>query len=105
MSSTYEILTNAQELISDKKRWTQGAYARDANGGKVGALNPNAVCWCWTGAVIKCGGGQTFGAGLSGELLDLLKGETAGPVHTNDDKGHTAAMALFERLRAKAKAA
>jgi hypothetical protein len=104
MSPAYEILTAAQELIRNPKHWTQGAYARDAQGGKVGALNPNAVCWCMSAAIIKCGGSEKFGLGLNEQLVEVFKGES-GPVHTNDDKGHAAVMALFDRLRDKAKAA
>jgi hypothetical protein len=102
--SAYQILTAAQELIRDPARWTQGAYARDAQGNKVGPLNSNACCWCFTGAVIKSGGGQPFAGGLTTALLDIFKGEPAGPVHTNDDKGHAAVMAMADRLREKAKA-
>jgi hypothetical protein len=102
--TAYQILTEAQDLIRDQTCWTRGAYARDAQGENVGAMNPRAVCWCFTGAIIKCGGGEPFGGGLGVTLLDLFVGESAGPIHTNDDKGHDAVMALFDRLREKAKA-
>lgn len=102
--SVREILTQALDLLRDPKRWTQGAYARDANGGKVGALNPNAVCWCENGALIKCGGGDRFGGGLTAQLIDLFRSESAGPVHTNDDKGHAAVMQQLSRLIEKAAA-
>lgn len=102
--TAHQILTEAQDLIRDKTRWTRGAYARDDHGEVVGAMNPRAVCWCFTGAIIKCGGGERFGGGLADTLLQLFVGESAGPIHTNDDKGHDAVMALFDRLREKAKA-
>jgi hypothetical protein len=99
--STYQILTDAQELIRDRDRWTQGASARDANGNPVGAQNERACCWCGSGAIVRSGGGEPYVNGsLRADILDLLRGEP-GIVHTNDEKGHGAVLALFDRLREK----
>ena len=38
-----------KEIIN--KGWTQHALARDINGGRVGVLSTEAVCWCLTGAI------------------------------------------------------
>ncbi len=55
-----ELLRKGRELISDPKKWTKGAYARDNNlvdrsgarrGTHVSAVAPNAACWCSVGAL------------------------------------------------------
>ena len=53
MKHVTEVLTEARNLISDPKRWTQGAYARDAAGLRTEWDSPNAVCWCTIGAIGK----------------------------------------------------
>lgn len=40
-------------LLSDESKWTKGYTARDANGKGTFADDPNAVCWCLTGAIDK----------------------------------------------------
>jgi hypothetical protein len=101
MSTAYQILTQAQDLIRDPKHWTRGAYARTERGDPVGPTNPRATCWCTAGAIIKCGGGAPFSKGLNAELTLLMSRE--GPIHTNDDKGHEAVMVMFDRVRERAK--
>ncbi len=103
MKSAYQILTEAADLIRDPAHWTQGVNARDRHGAPTGPHNPHAVCWCFAGAIIKCGGGERFESGIALKLQELFKGE-AGITHTNDDRGHAAVMTLAERVREKAKA-
>jgi hypothetical protein len=45
---------SVSELLSDPKRWTQGALARDKNGEAVSPFSPAAVAWCVLGALFKC---------------------------------------------------
>jgi hypothetical protein len=40
-------------LLADPKRWCKGYYAVDSNGKISTPLNPEAVCWCLSGAVKK----------------------------------------------------
>ena len=47
------LLRDAAALIEDPKRWTQGADARMADMESCDADDPEAVCWCMTGALIK----------------------------------------------------
>jgi len=47
-----EVLRKARELISQESAWTQGAFARDANGKPCGMTSDSAVCWCAGGALI-----------------------------------------------------
>ncbi len=95
--TTYQILTEAQELIRDPARWTQGAYARDAAGNPVGVRSDRAVCWCSAGAIKKVGGDGVYAR----MLMEIL--QECAIVHTNDDRGHDTVMALFDRVREKAK--
>jgi len=44
-----EILSQAGDLVA--KGWTQGAYARDAQGESCASSDPEAACFCATGAV------------------------------------------------------
>ena len=51
MTEALETLTAVRELLSDPKRWTQGAMARDAQGNGVGHSSSDAACWCLDGAI------------------------------------------------------
>lgn len=44
------------ELLSDPKRWTQGAMARDSDGMKRATYEKEATCFCLVGAIQKCYG-------------------------------------------------
>jgi len=48
-----EVLRAARELISVPERWTQGAFARAANGNPIGCLTDNATCFCSSGAILR----------------------------------------------------
>ena len=43
-----------RELFSKPENWTHRAYARNASGKAVLSWDPEAVCWCLSGAI------QTF---------------------------------------------
>ena len=42
------------ELLATPDRWTKGYWARTENGAETSPRDPNAVCWCLSGAVTKC---------------------------------------------------
>lgn len=44
-----KILRGMRAYFDDPAKWTQGAYARDANGGSTGFANPEATCHCLIG--------------------------------------------------------
>jgi len=51
--STLDVLTEAYHLLDDKKRWTQGALARDFFGEAVSEQAATAVAFCAAGAVYR----------------------------------------------------
>ena len=46
-----QVLEEVEGLLSDRKRWTQCALARDAKGMQVSAESPTACQWCLYGAM------------------------------------------------------
>jgi hypothetical protein len=46
-----QVLIDARAHISTPDRWTQEAYARDAQGNHTRPRDPKACCWCMLGAV------------------------------------------------------
>jgi hypothetical protein len=50
MKTTIEILKEARELIAKEGGWTQGWYARDADGAETLSSSEAAVCFCIIGA-------------------------------------------------------
>ena len=51
MSKALELVKGVRELLAEPRAWTRGACARDPQGNIVGGLDPNAVCWCLSGAL------------------------------------------------------
>ena len=45
------VLVAARDLLSDRRRWTQGAMARDGDNESVGPLAHAAERWCAVGAI------------------------------------------------------
>lgn len=89
-------LRTARELLASG--WTQGCWARDADGFPVAFDDPKATCWCITGAVWKGVGGEPSGRdnpviGLLRDELDELN-EDAGIPEWNDDPDRTLSQVL-----------
>jgi hypothetical protein len=85
----------AWELIADPKRWTQGEFARNADGYGVMIHDADACCWCARGAIRKIyRDGPLAGLIINGyrERHDDLE------INQNDAEGMTAAV-MSERLR------
>jgi hypothetical protein len=47
-------IKQARELLAQPGKWTQGRNARDADGDAARVNDPEAVCFCLQGALIKC---------------------------------------------------
>jgi len=45
-----------KELLSDESKWTRNAYARNRYGESVLPSDPEATCFCLSGAIDKCYG-------------------------------------------------
>jgi hypothetical protein len=54
-SSIADILDRAADLIEPEGAWTQTAMARDEKGYVTAAQDPEAVCWCSYGAILRTG--------------------------------------------------
>lgn len=46
-----EVLIAAKALIDTPEKWTQGWYAKDANGKHISDQSPDATCFCSIGAM------------------------------------------------------
>lgn len=86
MKTVAEALTEARELL-DKKGWTQGAYARDANGDEVLYYSKDACKFCARGALFKACGNDALYL-LASDALDKFI-PNALTVIWNDDPGRT----------------
>ena len=98
MSTETEVLRRAREIISDPTKWTQGTYARDKYGHRAEPDSPAASRWDALGAITRAskelGVREGIGAGSVDRLITIAKG----PVSTiNDNQGHAAVLALFDK--------
>lgn len=50
---TNQVLNDAAELLSDPARWHKGSYAGNMLGEPVPTHDPEAVCWCLSGALVR----------------------------------------------------
>ncbi len=93
-----EILMKARHLISARKRWCQGEYARFDDGERCEPDHPGAVCWCAFGAVRHFDGngeGDLGAASLMlGDASSELFDKSANSV--NDCEGHEPVMRMFD---------
>lgn len=107
MKTVKQVLTEARELISDKSRWTQQASARDGGGNWVAENSARACQWCAQGAVYCVGGtGPAMVSTLETAFRLLAQASPVGSgnrvVRTNDELGHEATLAMFDRAIAAA---
>lgn len=51
--SVSQTLEKAKSLIDAPEKWTQGAWARGAKGGRVTFYHSEAACFCAQGAIMK----------------------------------------------------
>lgn len=102
--SALTVLREARELISDPKRWTQGAFARNASGCKTGILHADATCWCTAGALLKVSEGFKDEVGQANDFLDVAACQISslGLVGVNDELGHSAVLRMFDAAIASA---
>jgi hypothetical protein len=107
--SALEVLQKARELIAKPGGWTQGAYARTADGFLISERNDNASCFCSVGAVSRS---SDISEDI-GSAFDFLHNAmpprftAAGIIGFNDSPDTTQAdvVALFDRAIKLAEAA
>lgn len=91
-----DALVKARELISDPARWTQGAFAVTKSGFRIGVKQDNACRFCALGAVRRFAPEGDFRPETA--LHDAAKSLGFGnAVRANDEEGHAAVLALFDR--------
>ena len=94
-----ELLTKAKAVIADPKHWTQGWYAKDAEGKSVGPRKPDAVCWCSLGALEKVAYEEgTYSIRLTtARYLDMVADECYNGIPgLNDNSSHEAVMKAWD---------
>lgn len=98
MKTTKEILIEAKNKISDPKKWTKRAYARDVDGSHVGAGEPEAVCWCSVGAIDAVLWQQDDESGAFNKAFAVLLAQTSENciIKMNDQSSHADVMAAFD---------
>ena len=65
------ILRKARALIAKPEGWTQGAWARDAQGGRVYHDAPEAFCFCPVAAIYRVAG--VTGPDASADAPDVME--------------------------------
>ncbi len=96
-----ELLTKAKAVIADPKHWTQGWYAKDAEGQPVGPRESYAVCWCSLGALDKVAHEEnTYKTCLAatGYLFEAsAECGYIGIPYFNDNSSHEAVMRAWDK--------
>jgi len=69
-----DVLDAAADLLEKPGAWTQGDYARNRFGGKLGdGRKPEATCWCAIGALEKVTG-SLIGNHYAAPLIEVIGG-------------------------------
>lgn len=86
----------ARELREHPERWTQGHWARDADGKKVSWGHTSAVCWCLEGHIKKRDGDT----GDFAEAAGTMNGEFTGLASFNDRYDLASVIELCDKVAA-----
>jgi hypothetical protein len=98
-----QVLNNARALIADPEHWTKGMLACTSDGQQVEWHNSSASKWCAAGAIYRAaydligdereavliGHNVAHNLGLHRWIAGSLPG-------LNDERGHAAALAVFD---------
>ena len=105
-SKIHKILTEARSLIADPERWTQFKGAIDARGFAVDPTDPDAYCWCASGAIEKASGGMVHHASrlllgacsrrMQEACVDIFPHEPS-YITVNDHGTHADILKVFDR--------
>jgi len=89
-----------KELLADPARWTQGHFARNADGIPTASDSQGAVCWCISGAVKKCYPSLKEREEARNRLIDVLSENYDGAMAIyifNDSATHDQVMEVLEK--------
>lgn len=107
MTTIYETLVAAKNLISNPDNWTQEAVARDSHGADTYSLNTDAVCWCSIGALHKVTKNNSLVITSAAKhlrfVLEQEHKDYDGIAHFNDSHTHAEVMAFWNKAIAAAK--
>lgn len=101
-----ELLKDAYQRIKDSSHWTQNVEAVDEEGKWTWADSSDAVKWCALGSLVKSIKSPLNRQGVTfGKILPLLMNQLPDGVDAvsalNDDVGHEAICALYEKTIAQ----
>ncbi len=105
-SSTVETLERVRELLSDPNRWTQGFFARNAEGAGIGIDGikaDKAAAFCILGALFRVDGPYGFPAEEA--IRNALPRGVQGIPDYNDSRRHRSVLKLLDKAIAKARQA
>ena len=100
MSETKELLQKARALLASPEAWTQGVFARLADGHSAYALDPAACAWCISGAIIKAHGSFPGPFEALYRMRKVIQASPDSLVDWNDAAGRTHAEVLAALDRA-----
>jgi hypothetical protein len=96
-----QIVGLARALIADEQHWCRRHFGEDANGFPVSPTSASTTKWCGLGAVIAAAYQFTHNADAAYQLgYQVLRPRygSATLIHTNDERGHAAVLALFDEV-------
>ena len=96
-----EVLQAARDLIAKPENWTQGSYARNAQGDSVFKFGGAPVSWCASGVMSECAS-RGMATGRAYTYLSTAMG--ASLPHFNDHHTHKEVLAAFDKAIAAAEA-
>lgn len=81
-----DVLERAADKLTPDGAWTQGDWAKNAEGESVEPTSPDATCWCVRGALAAASGDEY---GIYGPASEYVERLVQLPVHWNDTPGRT----------------
>lgn len=90
-------LVRIRDLLHVESGWTKGWFARDAEGNDVSTKNPNAVCFCLSGAVSKTSPDDQIEVIETFLYSQLPSRDWSCIPDFNDDSKHSDVLAFLDR--------
>lgn len=93
-------IKQVRDLLADKNKWTQDAWARDRLGDALtNSLDENAVCWCLDGAINKCAPDWSEARAIRQYLRMFLpkRWGNRSLIRYNDNRTHRSVIRLLDK--------